>query len=164
MNVGMAFAVIFTLIIIGFVLAVGMEQIQSFFCIGSDAQANKAVKDIEKVVEEVFLLAKGSGKTYHVAIPSGVKICFINRKNPDPHPYTDRSLTWDPDPIILEHFLRNPNSPQYGSNTWIYYCGKELGEGYKIKYLSPSKSFCVTTGRDLYIEQAGSSADISPLE
>jgi len=162
-NIGMVFAMIFTVIIIALVLAVGMNQITDFFCLGSNAQANKAVKDIESLVGEVFLLSSGSGKSYPLSLPSDVKVCFINKTNPGPHPYTDTKKTWNPGTLILENFLQNPTSPQYGSNIWIYYCGKELGDGYKMKYLSPSKSFCAPTGSKLYIENTGPSVDITTI-
>jgi len=163
MDTGMVFAIIFTVIIIGFVLAIGIGQIQDFFCLGSNAQTNKAVMDIESVVEEVYVLARGSSKTYTLSLPADSKICFV-AEDPSPHPYLDTTKTWNPDKIILDEVFRNPNSPQYGSNLWIYHCGTPIGEGYKMKYLSPSKSFCAVSGRSIYIENAGAEVDISMPE
>lgn len=163
MNTGMIFAMIFTVIIIGFILAVGFGQIQDFFCLGSNAQANNAILGIESIVEEVFVMAAGSGKTYPLSLPADVKVCFVNTNDPSPVPYTDRTLTWNPDLLILEEMLENPKSPSYKSNLWIYLCGSPLGEGYKMSYLSPSKSFCAKKGTQLYIENKGAFVDISPV-
>lgn len=164
MQIGMVFAIIFTLILIGFLFAVGFNQIQSFFCIGSNAQTNKAVKDIEAFVDEVFILAKGSGKSYPLSLPSDAKLCFINKTNPGPHPYQDTTKTWNPDSLIIEQFLQNPDSPDYGSNLWIYRCGSPLGEGYTMRFLSSSKSFCALSGTTLFLENTGATVDISFLE
>ena len=163
-QIGMVFAIIFTVILIGFILAVGMNQIRDFFCIGSNAQTNKAVKDLESLIGEVFLLAKGSSKTYLLNMPSDAKLCFINETNPGPHPYTDPTKTWNPDKLVLDNILLDPNSNYFGSNLWIYRCGTPLGEGYKIKYLSPSKSFCSIRGHKLFLENKGAWVDISILE
>jgi len=157
----MFFAIIFTVIIIGFVIAVGIGQIQDFFCIGSDAQTNTAVKNVEVLVDEMFILAKGSAKTYKLSLPSESRICFVNITNPDPHPYQDVSKTWNPDKIIIDEILKNPNSPQFGSNLWIYRCDSKVGEGYKMKYLTPSKSFCAVGNDEILIENKGSFVDIS---
>lgn len=160
----MVFAIIFTIIVIGFIFAVGFNQIQQFFCLGSNAQANKAVQDIESLVDEVFILAKGSGKTYPLSLPSDVKVCFVNETNPGPHPYMDTTKTWNPDPLVLTQFLGNPESSSYQSNGWIYMCGSTLGEGYDFEFLSPSKSFCAPSGTTLFIENKGATVDISFLE
>ena len=163
MDTGMVFAIIFALILVGFVLAFGVGQIQSFFCLGSNAQTNKAVQDIESYVEEVSVLARGSARTYTISLPSDSKICFVNKNNPSVEPGWPRpELYWNPPQIILENFLQNPQSPSYQSNLWIYSCGRELGEGYKISFLSPTKSFCAGSGQKVYIENKGLSVDISP--
>lgn len=160
----MVFAIIFAIIVIGFIFALGFKQIEGFFCLGSNAQTSKAVKDIEAVVDEVFVLAQGSSKTYPLSLPSDTKICFVEKDNPGPNPDRDPEMTWDPDPLIIEEFLQNPRSPHYRSNLWIYFCGQPLGEGYKMAYLSPSKSFCAVGGHKLFIENKGASVDISTLE
>lgn len=159
----MVFAIVFTLIIIGMIFALGFTQIQDFFCLGANAQATKAVTDLESLVEEVYVLAEGSGKNYPLALPSGVKVCFVNEQNPDPRPWPDPGRTWNPDRLILEEFLKNPASPSYRSNTWIYFCGKPLGEGYKIPSLSPSESFCAQGGDKLFLENKGTFVDVSPV-
>lgn len=163
-NVGMVFGIVITIIVIGFVLTMGMGQITEFFCIGSNSQAAKAVKDVESISGEVYLLGKGSSKTHKLSIPSDIKICFVNTEDPSPHPYMDNDLTWNPSKIVLENILLNPNSENYKSNVWIYFCGDPIGEGYKISYVSPSKSFCVSSGRELYIENKASFVDISIIE
>ncbi|MBI4021125.1 MAG: hypothetical protein HY369_02695 [Candidatus Aenigmarchaeota archaeon] len=163
MDTGLVFAIIFTIIVVGVVVALGMGQIQSFFCVGSNAQTNKAVADIEDIVDEVFVLAKGSAKTYRLALPSDGKVCFVNSTSPGVQPYTDTTQTWNPDPLILEHVFQNPASPGYGSNVWIHYCDRPLGEGYQMKFLAPSKSFCAVSGRTVTIENKGKTVDIRPV-
>ncbi len=159
----MVFAMIFTIIMIGAILALGMGQIQDFFCFGSNAQTNKAINDVESLAEEVFLLSKGSSKTYELPIPADTKLCFLNPESPEKVvPYTDTSMTWNPDRIVQE-LLTDPLSPYRGSNLWIRYCGSTAGEGYTIEYLRPSKSFCAVQGVTLFFENSGPSVDISPL-
>lgn len=160
----MAFAIVFTLFVIGFLLVIGFNQIQDFFCVGSTAQTFKAVQDVEDLTEEVYILSKGSGKTYPLNLPGGSKLCFLNTTDPRPHPYTNPERTWNPDPVILRNILQNPNSPQYGSNLWIYSCGNSLGEGAKLAHVSPSKSFCASGGDVLFLENKGRSVDISPRD
>lgn len=161
MQVGMVFAMIITIVIIGLVLVFGFQQIQSFFCLGSIAQTNKMVADVEALTEELFVLSKGSAKTYRVSLPADGTVCFINETHPGPHPYEDTRLTWNPDRLILEQFLQNPDSASYGSNVWIHRCGDALGQGHSIDFLSPSKSFCAPSGEELFLENKGSSVDIS---
>lgn len=163
MNVGMIFAIIFTIVIIGAILALGLTQLQDFFCLGSTAQTNKAVNDVETLVDEVFILAKGSGKSFEMALPQDSTICFVNPDNPAPHPYLDTTLTWNPDQVVLEGILNDPSSTQYGSNLWVYSCGNALGEGLKMDHVIPSKSFCAPSGTTIFIENVGGSVDIQPV-
>lgn len=157
----MAFAIIFAIIIVGIIVAVGFTQIQQFFCFGSVAQTDKAVKDIESLADEVFVLSEGSSKTYLLALPSDSKLCFINRTHPDVTPYLDPGKTWNPDPLVISQMLRNPSSPSYQAPLWIYRCGDSFGQGYKMRYLSPSRSFCSRHGDQLVLENKGRTVDIS---
>jgi hypothetical protein len=163
-NVGMVFAMIFVLIIIGFILAVGLDQILVLFDVGGQAQMTKAVKDLEKITEEVYLYSEGSSKTYMLSIPSSSRLCFVNKEDPGPQTYTEPERTWFPDKMVLEQFLKNPESQYYGSNIWMYKQGDEFGEGYEISHLSPAKSFCTRGGTKLFLVNKGYSVDISYIE
>ncbi|MBI4182223.1 MAG: hypothetical protein HY520_04625 [Candidatus Aenigmarchaeota archaeon] len=161
MDPGMAIAIIFTLIVIGVIIVFGFGQIGGLFCTGANAQLFKAVQDLEDTVEEVHVLARGSAKTYRVAVPSDTSLCFVNQTNPAPHPYTNPAYTWNPDPLVIDEFLQNPASPAYQAPVWMTPCGSVLGEGYQMKYLSPSRSFCAPGGTTLLIENVGRTVDIS---
>ena len=158
----MIFAIIFTIIIMGSILALGFTQIQGFLCIGSNAQTVKSFQDITALTNEVFLLSTGSVKTYRLGISGDATMCFINEDDPSPHPYENARRTWNPNPLVLENFLLDPISQYFGSNVWIYSCdNREIGEGHEIQFLSPSQSFCARGGDTLFIENKGASVDIS---
>ena len=147
MNTGMVFGMIFAAIVIGLLLIFGAEQIINIFCLSSNAQVNKAVKDLENEVENVFVLAEGSAMPFTVAVPRNAMICFINHSNPA------AMNNWRPEPDkfnIISNKIR-----QYRYNLWIYYgCGTN-DDGYKIRYLQVSENFCVGAGTELYLENKG---------
>ena len=79
MQVGMVFALIFTIILIGFVLIVGIPQLGAFASVGSHAQVIKMIHDIDERVESVYYNAGyGSSETITLSLPSGSRICFID--------------------------------------------------------------------------------------
>ena len=168
----MPFAIIFTIIIIGFLFAFAFPQIASIIGLGGQAQINKAVQDLDTVVEEVYHLAEGSSRVFSLSMPSTAKLCFIDLDNPETCAYAETWKSWCPgNPacaygrtenfIVINQTILNPNSPQYLSNVWIYSSEEGIGEGYEIPALKPACkrtdccSFCVRGGERLYLENRG---------
>jgi len=150
MNVGLVFGIIFTIILIGFLFSVGIDQIISIFGVTGQAQIQGTVKNIERLVEELYHLSEGSSNTYTISIPAGSKICFLKPDDPTPNP----ARGWNPEPFIYTHLIADNQSQYFGSNLWIYFNPKRQ-EGYKIPYLEPIYNFCVTSGQELYFENRG---------
>ena len=170
-SVGMIFTLIIALIMIGAIFAFGLPQISSIFGLGGQAQLQKAVKDLEYTVGEVYNLASYSSRTFKVSIPSGTRLCFIDPVDPGARVYSTQNkwMWWDPDQFVIDQMINNPNSPYYQSSLWIYSSDEEIGEGYDIPALRPAEcnppgisqqqrqpcSFCVVGGEELYLENKG---------
>ncbi|RLI96668.1 MAG: hypothetical protein DRO99_04090 [Candidatus Aenigmatarchaeota archaeon] len=147
METGMVFGIIFAIIMIALLLVFGMDQIVNIFCVSNTAQTNKAVKDLENAVEDVFHLAEGSAMPFKIAIPRNAELCLINYSNPSP------MNNWNPDPDMYNIIRNRIQANQY--NVWINYgCGTHE-PGYRISYLRVSENFCVGLGEELYIENKG---------
>ena len=69
-SVGMIFTLIIALIMIGAIFAFGLPQISSIFGLGGQAQLQKAVKDLEYTVGEVYNLASYSSRTLLASLSS----------------------------------------------------------------------------------------------
>jgi len=167
-NVGMVFVIIFTVITMVFLFAFGMQRVGSIFDIGSTAKVQRAVDDLEKTVNEVYEMAEGSSKTVQLQIPKTTKICFIDPKNPEKRIYSSSDWkNWDPETMVINSMIKNPNDPNYLSNVWIYYKKESTGEGYKIRHLYPrpeggsNGNFCAIDGATLYLENKGTYVEIS---
>ncbi len=169
---GLPFALIFTIIIIGFLFAFAFPQISTMIGMGGEAQINKVVKDLDVVVEEAYHLAEGSSRLFTLAMPSTAKLCFIDLDNPSTCSYADRSKSWCPgnptcafgkteEFIVVNQTILEPSSTQFMSNVWIYRNEQDIGEGYEIPALEPvcerpdCCSFCVKGGTRLYLENKG---------
>jgi len=145
MNVGMVFAIIFAVIVMGVVLIFGSQQIVNIICLGNEAQTGKAIKDLETSVKNLYGQAQGSTNVFDLNLPSDSRFCFINSSDPSARPGAD----WNPDPVIQTMIKNN------GYNLWYSHCtGKS---GYVINHLMiPSnKNFCVKSGSELYLENKG---------
>jgi len=155
MNVGLVFGMIFTVIIIGFVIAYGTGMIGDIFCLTGSAETHKALIDIESMAEEVYNYGFGSSRVYSLALPSGSKICFVDTDDPSTQVYPIRAYNWVPteaQEIIISNLSRN---------IWYKDCN---GADYTtIERLQPAdlKSFCAPGGTELYFENAGSIVEIS---
>ncbi len=150
MNVDMVFAIIFTIILVGFLFSLGMDQIIAIFGVSGQAQVQSAVKNIEKISEELYHLAEGSSNTYALSIPSGRRICFLKSADPSPNP----SRGWNPEKHIYDNLIMDSSSQYFGSNIWIYFTQTKQ-EGYKIPNLEPVYNFCAPSGTTLYFENKG---------
>lgn len=147
----MVFIIIFAIIVMGFVLVYGANVITDMFCIGNVASTDKAIKNLETMVQEVYHFSEGSSQLIKLNLPSNVKVCFIDSENPG----ANRAKGWDPDPAF-EDLIK---LKKY--NVWIYYnCGSSKGNGFQINYLSTSENFCTAGSRNLYLENKGTSVSI----
>lgn len=174
----MVFTLIVALLMIGALFAFGLPQISAIFGLGGRAQLQKAVKDLEYTVEEVYHMAEYSSRTFRVNIPSGARLCFVDVADPSPRYYTERNrwMRWTPESFVVDQMINNPNSPYYRSTVWIYETEGEMGEGYKMPALAPEEcnlpgtptdqrqpcSFCVIGGTELYLENKGLAVEVSP--
>jgi hypothetical protein len=142
----MLFALIFAVIVIGFVLAFGSGAIQELFCFSDNARSQKAFTEIRNLVEDnLYSKSRGSSEVYTLNIPSGSSICFVNSSDPGINLLGD----WIPDPVHQSMIIEN------GFNVWRVFCGGE--GGYAIDHLKvlPEDNFCADTGADLYFENTG---------
>ena len=126
MNVGMVFAVIFAVVVVGLVLVFGMEQIINIFCFGSDAQAMSAIKNLENEVDNLYVLAEGASKRYDLGIPADAEFCFIDPSKAD---QANILKGWEPDPVFVSLIREN------SYNIWYTSCSGK--NGYKVPYLLP---------------------------
>jgi hypothetical protein len=147
MNTGLVFGIIFAIIIIAMLLVFGLEQIVNIFCISNIAQTDKAAKDLEHEVENVYNLAEGSMVPFKVAIPRNAKLCLIDPDDPSPQ------NSWVPHPDLYDSMKYEIENKRY--NVWLIYgCGTN-DKGYKINYLETTENFCVKGGTELYVENKG---------
>ena len=104
MNVGMLFGIIFTIIVIAFVVFFGYEQISSFIGISSGASMSQQIEDFRDEVGNVNTLAMGSVKRFNFKVYAGVeRVCFVDSEDPSPEPSND----WNPDNIIERSIIIN---------------------------------------------------------
>ena len=157
MNVGMVFAMIFTLLVIGFLLIFGSGQISKMFGLSYEAQVQKTIKDIEKKVQDLYTLSEGSTLPYNLALPQGTKICFVNPEDPSPRFYSDPVETWDPDRWEQDMIKSK------GYNIWYYLPNSDAGYGYTINHLRPARdSFCSKFGRRVFFINTGLWVEVEP--
>jgi hypothetical protein len=165
MQVSLIFTFIFAIVMIGLIIAFAIGPISNMFGLSAQAQVYKAVKDIEKLTEEIYYQSLGTSRTYTLTIPGGTKICFIDPNNPDRKIYSanEKWKWWDPDPVVINYMIKDPASQYYQSNVWLYY--KEgIGEGYKIARLKTSQTnqnFCAIGGKELFLQNKGPYVEIS---
>lgn len=155
MNVGLVFGIIFTVIVMGLLLVFGTGIISDMLGLGSQAQVQKSIKDIENQVKNLVTLSRGSTLPYKVAIPQNTKICFVNSTDPSHRYYAKNSRNWDPEKWEQDSILSN------GYNIW-YYLGTPAGYSYSISklYVYQGNSFCVTTNDNLFFSNKGGVVEV----
>jgi hypothetical protein len=155
MDVGLLFAMIFAIVFIGLLLVFGYNQITNMFCFNGVAQVDKAVKDLENEIANMYNLAQGSAKPFDPRIPAGSSICLLNTTDLSP------SGTWLPNPDQAE-IIRNRIAIDK-ANVWINYNCGDNKPTYTIAHVravnpagySGTGSFCAQSGDTIYIENAG---------
>jgi hypothetical protein len=151
MNIGMVFAVIFTVILISFLLIFWSGGLTRFLCLSSDAQTHKVVSDIKRLSEELGYTSEGSAKRFQLGLPSETRFCFVNPENPSSNP----SRGWDSDPVYEAIIKEN----RY--NLWYYYCSGK--NGVRIPNLRAKYNFCSGSGDVVFFENMGLYVEISLL-
>ena len=149
MNVGMVLGIVFALFIMAFVLVFGTNVVTNIFSMGSQAQVQKAIKNLEKETEDLYYMARGSDTFYKMNIPESYRVCFVNVSDPSKQLYPNPANTWNPGFATLYVI----NQSKY--NVWYYTRNNEKGEGYKIPHLSVPRSFCATRNTKLYLVNEG---------
>ena len=149
MDASMTFALILTVVIIGFVLAFGMGQVGDLFCMSGDAQVGKAISDLEAISSEVYNLAEGSSRVFRVSLSGDYKLCFVNKDSPgiQLYPSAESWKNWQADPVF-ESMIKSK-----GYNIWYKMCSGQGGKA--VPYIKVEKSFCASGGNDIYLENKG---------
>ncbi|MFH1364665.1 MAG: hypothetical protein ABIH52_03325 [Candidatus Aenigmatarchaeota archaeon] len=143
MNVGMAFLLIFSIIVIILVLVFGSDVMKDFTCMGSEAKTVKAMKDLESIVGDLYLQAEGSSDLFDLNLPGDAEFCFVDPDTPERNP----AGNWKPDPVYVTLVEEN------GYTLWYTHCtGKD---GYVMRRIQPTSNFCVKS-TELYLENKGS--------
>ena len=154
MQVGAVFGMIFAIIVMGFVLFFGADQIANIMCIGNIGQTTKAVKNLETLVDDVQASGEGSSDTFKVSIAKNAKLCFIDPDDPRPH----LTGNWMPDPELYPVIRERIQTGGY--NVWIEYNCGNTDPGHIMDYVvtaSPGQlgNFCVESGNTLLLTNIG---------
>jgi len=156
-DASLVFAMIFAVIFIGLLLVFGMGQITNMFCFNGMAQIDKAVKDLDNDVQNVYNLAEGASELFRVSVPSGSSICVVNTTDPG----INTPGYWMPNPDLMPVITQQIRLKD--ANLWINYnCGSNE-QTYKIAHLKAVRqpgatgtgSFCASSGESIYLENAG---------
>lgn len=143
MNIGMVFAVIFTIIVLSFLIIFWSDSITKFICLSSDAQIQKTIDDLKGIVEDLRYTSEGSSRRFELHIPLDTKLCFVNPKDTKRNP----TYHWEPDPVFEKMIATN------GYNIWYTSCSGSGGE--KIKSIKTKYNFCSFSGDTIYFENKG---------
>lgn len=159
MDVSLIFGIIFTIIVMGALIAFGWPLIADYLGFGENAQVLKSIDSLGKKIDSVYRLAEGSGAQFNLSFSKDYRLCFFNSSNPAPRYYSQRSMTWDPD-WTTKYSI---NASHY--NVW-YYQGQDdaAGQGKKIPYLDTptDKNFCAPGGTALYLEKKYDWVEVKP--
>lgn len=169
----MVFALIGTVIIMGALFVFAMPQFAALFAVGGQAQLQKSVDELESLIGETYNMAPGSSRIATISLSPNTRICFINPDDPTRRVWetAKKWKWWDPDPVVIQGILQNPDSDQYGSTLWIYTPDLPAGLGYTIDHLKPapqysgdSGNFCIRGGVRLYVENKGRFVEVSTAD
>ena len=155
LNVDVVFGIIIAVVILAFVLLFGSQQLASFFCLGGDAQAAGAVRDLLTESNDLYVLSEGSMKAVEVRIPSDAKLCVVNLENPAP----DVSRGWDPPPSV-QLILATPEHEESKNPVWSRSCGSWQSSA--APRLTASRSFCASGASSILLTNAGARVTAQP--
>jgi hypothetical protein len=162
MQVGAVFGIIFAIIVMALLLAFGSGQIINIICLGNLAQTNKAIRDLEFLVDGIQASGPESSDTFGVSIPGNARLCFVDPEHPEPN-FLGR---WNPDPdSFIELDIK-----EKGYNLWIEYgCGSS-DKGYRMDYVvvrgpsdTTNRNFCIGSGETLLLTNIGVEVRVEPF-
>jgi hypothetical protein len=153
----MVFGIITAILIMIFVVIFGSGQVSNMFCAGSVAQTNKAVLNLEEIVNDIYSAGLGSSDVYTMRLPDSAVVCFINTDDPRPN----IALGWKPNPD--DYTVIAQNIQIQGFNMWIEYnCGPDTEPGHTVDYMVVPNSFCTESGDTVYLENKGMTVEVEP--
>jgi hypothetical protein len=157
MQVGAVFGIIFALIVMAFVLYLGSTQITNIMCLGNVGQTNKAVKDLENLVDDIQASGEGSSDTFRLSISTNAMVCFIDPDDPG------RSVSggWLPDPEIYPIIATKIQTGNY--NVWIEYNCGDADPAYRMDYMVTESNFCADSGDTLLLTNIGVEVRVEKL-
>jgi len=165
-SAGMAIAIIFTLIVIGFLLVFGYQQISQWFIFQNQVQVMKVINDLEDTAKMTLDKSEGSTDTYTVKIPEAAGICFVDPKSPEKRIYTrDKTAqNWNPENIAhVKTLIKN-----HGYNIFYFTDGGSKLDGFEMSGVSPGKTggtsdnFCVKNGMKVKFTNVGLYVEARP--
>ena len=147
MNVGLIFGVVFTLILIGFVLIFGGQGIMNLMNISGETKIYSDISTLEKEVSNLYSMSENSAKTITVHAENDVKVCFVD---PDRADITENGWVADGKyDFIAQHSRYN-----------VFIIKKDGFDGKTIKHLKPRHNFCIISRKTLTVINKGRYVDI----
>ena len=144
MEVGLVFGIIFTAIIIGFLLFFGFKYINEMFGVNCEAVLGDQIIKLRDRVGDTFQLSMGATQEFTLIVPNCIeKICFVNPG--DPSSYGN----WETNNVINNMILA------YGYNMIVFNEDKTFN-GHKIDHLTTEYNFCVSSKKNLLLKNDGS--------
>jgi len=165
-SAGMAFAIIFTIIVISFLLVFGYQQITQWLAFQEKAQVAKVLTEMEDTAQRNYDKAEDSTDRYKVKLPANAAICFVDPQHPEKRIYARErtAQNWDPRSMdAVKVMIRNN-----GYNIFYYAGGEASIEGYKIGFLAPASdgsnagNFCARNGMTVIFTNKGLTVEVSP--
>ncbi len=149
MGVGMVFGIIFAVLVISMLFVFGSDAIMGIFCMGSDAQVQKAIQNMQTFVDDLYVLPSGSGDYFTIGIPKDYKLCFVNSTDPKAVIYPDPQKSWNPDRVYQRIITEE------GYNVWYSHCRGESGTMIEHLFINPDRNFCAKPGSRIYLQNVG---------
>jgi hypothetical protein len=165
-SAGMAFAIVFTLIVMGFLLVFGYQQITQWFGFQEETQVMKVLKEMEEMARRNFDKSEGSTDIYRVRLPERAGICFVDPTGAKRiYERGKTAQNWDPEnPDAVKVMMKNN-----GYNVFYYTESQAKLEGYKIDILGPAPdgrnvgNFCARNGMSIKFINQGLKVEVQPL-
>jgi len=144
MNVGLVFGIIFTAIIIGFLLFFGFKYINEMFGVNCEAILGDQIIKLREQVGKTFQLSLGATQEFALTIPSCVeKICFVDPDHPGSYG------NWETNNVLTRMILQN----RYNM---IVFNKDQTFNGYVTDHLKTEDNFCVSSKQTLLLKNDGS--------
>jgi type II secretory pathway pseudopilin PulG len=152
MDVGFIFGLLAAIIIIGLLLAFGVQYIGDMNRLQCDSQTGQIVIDIREAIEKVRTFSQGSVVELKLLVP-GCKdrICFVDPSNPEVENKGDK---WVPDEFLISFV-------QSGGYNVLIINPDGTVDGESISNLAPYVNFCIESSKSLNIKNLGRRVEIS---